>query len=199
MGYYEDLGVDKDTPIEEIKKAYKTKSRKTHPDLGGNRDEFDKVKTAYEVLSVPIKKTRYDKGEEPDLPPIDELARTQLMQMFLSLVGGCDVKHMDIVTDMKDNIQRSKMNLSNAKKQSMDKKEMWDEVKSRLKHDGSSPDFLRFVVEKEIDKIAMFDVEYKRTVLVLEMMDDMVDTYQYDFDEREHDNNSRVWNYFNVY
>lgn len=51
MNYYEILGVDPSASQKEIKNAYRKKALVTHPDRGGNEDEFKKVTEAYEVLS----------------------------------------------------------------------------------------------------------------------------------------------------
>lgn len=58
---YETLGVDKDATKGAIKKAYHKLCRTHHPDKGGDEEEFKKIKAAYEVLSDPEKRERYNK------------------------------------------------------------------------------------------------------------------------------------------
>lgn len=62
--YYEVLGVEKNADADTIKKAYRQKAIQYHPDKNpGNKEAEEKFKEAaeaYEVLSNPDKKARYD-------------------------------------------------------------------------------------------------------------------------------------------
>src|SRR5256885_9477710 len=61
--YYRILGVDRKADDKTIKSAYRRLARKHHPDVAKGKDSADRFKEineAYEVLSDPEKRRRYD-------------------------------------------------------------------------------------------------------------------------------------------
>ncbi len=83
--YYEILGVGRDASPEDIKRAFRRLARETHPDA--NPDDptadarFREVAEAYEVLSDPDKRARYDRGDTIDFSnlfggTLDDLLRS---------------------------------------------------------------------------------------------------------------------------
>src|SRR5919108_1117468 len=59
--YYKILGVDRKADDATIKSAYRKLARKYHPDVNkGKDDRFKEIAEAYEVLSDPEKRQRYD-------------------------------------------------------------------------------------------------------------------------------------------
>jgi len=62
---YEMMGVPKTATTEEIKKAFRKKALKEHPDKGGDPEKFKELTVAYDALCDPEKRKLYDKhGEE---------------------------------------------------------------------------------------------------------------------------------------
>ncbi|MCS6815219.1 MAG: molecular chaperone DnaJ [Cyanobacteria bacterium] len=65
--YYEVLGVSRDADKDELKRAYRRLARKYHPDVNkeeGAEERFKEINRAYEVLSEPEMRARYDRFGE---------------------------------------------------------------------------------------------------------------------------------------
>ncbi|WP_026544153.1 J domain-containing protein [Arthrobacter sp. 35/47] len=68
--YYAVLGVARSATAKQIKDAYRKAARTAHPDQGGSAELFHEVAVAYEMLSDPERRRRYDRtlGTEDPLP-----------------------------------------------------------------------------------------------------------------------------------
>ena len=60
MSYYQILGVPETASQEEIKRAYRKQALQQHPDKGGDAELFQKLSTAYDILSNPSLRAEYD-------------------------------------------------------------------------------------------------------------------------------------------
>lgn len=95
--YYELLGVSRDADADTLKRAYRRLARQYHPDVNkdpGAEDKFKEIGRAYEVLSDPQTRGRYDQfgeaglggGGVPDMGDMGGFA--DLFETFFSGFGG---------------------------------------------------------------------------------------------------------------
>lgn len=73
--YYDILGVPPEAATKDIKDAYRRAARASHPDLGGTAAAFHDVAVAYETLSDPRRRERYD--ADTGRRPAARAARTE--------------------------------------------------------------------------------------------------------------------------
>uniref|UniRef100_A0A061QGH8 Curved DNA-binding protein n=1 Tax=Tetraselmis sp. GSL018 TaxID=582737 RepID=A0A061QGH8_9CHLO len=69
-GYYNILGLEEDCSQEDVRKAYRSLAKLSHPDKSDSScsQRFQQINEAYAVLSDPARRALYDKGEF-DNPP----------------------------------------------------------------------------------------------------------------------------------
>jgi DnaJ-class molecular chaperone len=98
MSLYDDLGVDKSADRDTIKRAYRKKAHRHHPDRqGGDAEKFHAVQKAYDVLYDDARRAHYDRtGQDGQEDRRGELLRN-LAALFMQAVASCDVEHDDIV------------------------------------------------------------------------------------------------------
>jgi len=100
--YYQTLGVSRNASAEEIRRAYRKLARQHHPDVSKDKDaaqKFAKANEAYEVLSDPDKRKRYDQlgenwqaGQEFRPPPGWENVRFDFKPGSAGQAGGFSFK-----------------------------------------------------------------------------------------------------------
>ena len=66
---YEILGVEKTADKAEIKRAYKRKAKKAHPDAGGSSAEMAELSKAQVILLDPARREKYDRTGDADAEP----------------------------------------------------------------------------------------------------------------------------------
>lgn len=66
--YYKVLGISRDADQKTIKKGYRKATMSSHPDKGGSEAKMAAVNEAYEVLSNPELRARFDRGDDPNDP-----------------------------------------------------------------------------------------------------------------------------------
>jgi curved DNA-binding protein CbpA len=87
MNPYAILGIKKDASAKQIKKAFRRKARETHPDHGGDHEEFAQVNAAYQILSNSYRKKLYDKsGVTRKEHDITKEAKAFLADCWLQLI-----------------------------------------------------------------------------------------------------------------
>lgn len=188
MKLYDDLGIKPDATEDEIKAAYRKAASKHHPDKGGDKEKFQVVQRAYEVLTDPVRRGRYDKdgtfsqdGNDPKLRALGEMANlvTQLVDAMgentafvdvrAELVKMVEANQEEFRTKLKGLDRRIKFRTAAAKR-------------FRLRKGKTGDNLMARILEGNLDKLnaerAMSQDLLKTCGIMLEMLAD----YQYDFD-----------------
>jgi curved DNA-binding protein CbpA len=120
MDLYETLGVEKGSPKQTIRKAYRKAAKKAHPDAGGSREKFALIKLAHDTLSDDGKRAKYDRDGT-----IDEGVKNSIEQRALEMACravedvittiitkfGGDMAKFDLIKDAKKRLSNDKVTL----------------------------------------------------------------------------------------
>ena len=178
---YQILGVRKDAGPKKIMKAFRQRSKQTHPDVGGSADEFMLVRRAYFILSDRKRRRRYDEDGTVDESTELSLASQvsgRIAQLFSVLLHekGVFKKDIDIIASMKKNID---MQIDDLKKQQSGGKQLRRSLGglgSRIQRaDGSN--IFQSVINKEIGGIDEKLTGIDRELVVLEAVQNELGHY----------------------
>lgn len=88
MDLYAELGVERGATPEEIKRAYRREAIKRHPDRGGDKEAFQRLQIANEILSDPSRRAEYDATGQIPGAAEGNATGPDLSAIFGSLFGG---------------------------------------------------------------------------------------------------------------
>jgi molecular chaperone DnaJ len=92
--YYEVLGVERNSTVDDVRRAYRKLARQYHPDVNpgdhGAEEKFKEINEAQEVLSDPDRKAHYDRfgHQAPGAGGQDAGGFGDLFNMFFNQGGG---------------------------------------------------------------------------------------------------------------
>lgn len=182
MSHYESLGVDRNADREAIKRAYRRRAHKAHPDKGGKEEEFHAIQRAYDVLSDDARRAWYDQhGTDGQANP-DEDALRQLAALFLQTIDQADVDHQNILGMVKNTIRGTRNQILAAIEQHKVKIKRLESAKKRLKTKKGRADILTQMMDAQIGAnrraIEMAQAQLK----IGARMDELLEGYEYKHD-----------------
>jgi curved DNA-binding protein CbpA len=183
---YEALGVPRDAPAGEIKRAYRRKAKAAHPDTGGKRDEFEAIARAYAVLSDANRRLEYDRTGNVDERANNENAQALglINEMMDQIIEAADKAPttVDVVANMRATLKaridsvRSDIVTMNAKASKIEK---FAKRFERKRGDN----LLRSMVEAKANAMRAAIVNAERAVATALLAVDLLDGYKFKADQ----------------
>lgn len=146
---YAVLGLTNDATADEIKNAYRSKSKDCHPNNAGNDGDEAKAKmweaisTAYETLKDPEAKEKYDRTGEIKIDgasKINSSALQKVVNHFMKALTEGDADEHDIIAQARvaarEEVAAIEENVLSVK----DQQEKFRKAQSRLKMKEANPD-----------------------------------------------------------
>lgn len=183
---YKILGIEVTAILEEIHAAYRKLCKTLHPDAGGGADAFIDLSRAYEILSKPELRKKYDEVGIAD-NYVDE-AVDNLQQLFINMIGTIPAENLhrvDVVGMMVQNIVMQRANFANMlntlKQQKNQNENNLSIIKKRLK--SKKKNFLIYAAEESIAKILIPIAQNEKQISLCDQMLEMLSNYEYEWEE----------------
>jgi len=187
MNPYEILEVQPSASIDEIKKSYRKLARTHHPDKGGNPVKFQQLAKAYDILSNPVSRERYDTTGETDKPDFSKkfqhFCNEVLMKHFDSIEN---VEHENPVKVFTKVITETSKHLKDALVQNEKKLRKLQTFLARLKKKNpDNEDLLSFSTNAQINHAQQLISQINMELKFMGDCKEVMDGYIYEYTEQQ--------------
>lgn len=135
--HYETLGVAPDADVTAVKRAYRAKARKHHPDIGGDTASFQAIQRAYSILKDPKKRADYDQfGDASESMDAGSRAEQDLIALIVRAAVELDSKHVNILDRIREGLRNQRREVESKIQKTKAEAEKFRDAASRLKRKG---------------------------------------------------------------
>lgn len=184
---YETIGVSRTATPEEIKKAYKQKAKELHPDKeGGDEEKMKALVTAYQVLSDPDRRAKYDNTGEIDEDNEEAQITEMMIQVFmlqLSQVPADELPYTDMVKKSKGKVYEAITNTRKEIKRAHEEIKTLTDVRNRLTRRNSQDNILSGTVQSAIDTLTGAIKQAEEHLRILDLVHKGFDDYHFRVDQ----------------
>lgn len=149
---YKDLGVPPDASQEYIREQYRRQAKRHHPDKPtGDKEKFQIIQYAYDILGDPRKRARYDTGETAPEQSLRAMAVQNIAAMMIPLVGGApNIASLDIIAELHKMMQHGQEKAKAAIKECKKNIKKFEKAKQKLIFKGKGESFLTGILDSQI-------------------------------------------------
>lgn len=147
---YAELGLEPGADKETIKRAYRKRAKKAHPDAGGDKEAFQRLALAHEILSDDDRRARYDQTGDTGEDGGTKKDLNLLTQLVLSCANDMQSPEFeDLVEIVRGQIMTISDNLMSKGVEAADKSQKLSAIAKRLRRKGNGENFLSVLIEQQ--------------------------------------------------
>lgn len=186
---YDELGVPPDAAPAEIDRAYRRRARSAHPDGGGSSEAFHALSHAYEVLSDPSRRRRYDETGDDRPPAADNLVGQALahIQALIDSILESDVPFddVDLVAAVRATLDRQRAEMAVAVADHERRARRAETMAARF-HRRAGENAIRRALERRAAEFRDRAASLKREEAAFAMASDLLSDYSFDHEASTH-------------
>lgn len=181
---YQLLGIQRNATMEQVKTAYRAKAQQIHPDrnkTAGAEEKFKALQAAYEVLSDPDRRKKYDDTGNADAEDPREEAYVKLVMTFKAVVGQeFDVTRVDPVEGARQVIEATHQGLLERLDNIAAVIKKRKRILRRLRNTAGRENVLGVALEATITEMEEATVTAKKEIEIGRLMMKILDEYDYE-------------------
>lgn len=191
MSHYETIGVHETATAEEIKKAYRERSKELHPDANDGDDKgFAKLAKAYKVLSDPEKRKKYDEtGIDTENNEAEQVNSIMAGLTLAFLEHAPSVKTESLTDFVKKQVKEQFGNAKSAVTKLEKEIDRAENAKNRIVRKELGHNLILSVFENKISEARTNIVRHNEAVLLFDKVLEEIESYSYlvDVEEKQND------------
>lgn len=187
---YAELGLPRDADAADVKSAFRRRARETHPDTGGEAEDFNKVQRAHLILIDPQKRKRFDEtGESDDEQPANpDVEAYQLIAMMLEgmAMGDGELVEADLLNHMREcmgsDIAKTKTIISKLKRG----QDRTLKVQKRFTRNGPGENLIERMLDFQFSNFAERIRGFEKAITDRQRVIELLAEYKFRRDEPRH-------------
>ena len=193
MSHYDTLGVGRDASEEDIKKAYRRKASKAHPDRGGNSKEMQDLNRAYETLGDAAKRLNYDKtGQDDHGDSRQQRVNLELMTIFNTVIATASrdlVGAASVILSQR----RQQLSLALSERQSAKKFITLRAKLVRIKKRSERNDLFKMVIDSRLKELEQSIAQVEQEIEFVKDITRALDDYESNDEEPAQTARPSLW------
>lgn len=183
---YDTLGVSKNATNADIKKAYRKKAQKSHPDKNGTTEEFQEVAKAYSILSDSSKRDYFDKTGEEQRKASENEAIEVLVGLAINLCIQHDIQHSNIVNIIQQILKDQQHRHYNSKNQLTQQAVKLESAANRFSTKEGIENVIKAGILREADKVRARVTDVENSIETGDKLLILLQEYSYRTDPVQH-------------
>lgn len=182
---YEILSVASNATDKEITKAYREKAKENHPDKDGDHNKMILINHAYDILSDPEKRKRYDETGQDDFDTYEKNLNKLIIGLFMAIIDNKnDIEYTDIISlcrkEISEGIQEQEISISKAQDHIL----KYNKVLKRLNTKNGKENIVSGIIQGNISEINRKIAHAQENLKLLKDAYNVVNDYEYQFDKK---------------
>lgn len=183
MKLHDRLGVDKNASQDDVRRAYRRRSKKEHPDAGGDPEAFKELTGAYLVLRDPARRAHYEATGDENAAGADS-TREQALQILAQAISQTLTDQragsVDFVKIIRDNLKHMNVEVTKQKAELDRRRDQVERNAKRWKQRGDGPDVLAQITAAALRDIETAKYSADQKLAVHAAAIEILDGYEYE-------------------